>query len=394
MSAPIYRESLFTDQALAHPFGHYKSIRDLGPVVYLKKPKLPVLSRYEDVKNALRKSDVLLSGHGISLNLISNLIGRFGEKTAPNSDGAQHKRYRKQLMAPLMPAAIESLQPKFETMIAEQVRAQVGKGTFDAGAVLSSYLPLSVVSMLVGIPEQGRRNIMTWAVASFETVGPLKKGYFGHLKTMFQGRRFFHDLKPEELVADGWAAQLYESIDQGVMTLHEAGQVSLGLALPSLDTTSLATNNLLVELARNPEEWQKMKADPALITSAVNEALRHGATLRWFTRKAVEDYRAGDVVLRKGQRVVIMYGSANRDERHFVSPDSFIADRNPRDHLALGHGAHACIGQHLAKMEMKALLKALVENVERIEMDEPTPFINSALFGYRKVPLRLFNHLP
>ena len=348
-----------------------------------------MLSRYDDVKNALKASDVLLSGHGISLNLISNLIGRFGEKTAPNSDGEQHKRYRKQLMAPLMPASIESLQPQFETMIAEQVRSHIGKGTFDAGAVLSSYLPLNVVSMLVGIPEEGRRNIMTWAVASFETVGPLRKGYFGHLKTMFQGRSFFHDLKPDELVAGGWAAQLYESIDRGVMTLNEAGQVILGLALPSLDTTILATNNLLVELARNPEEWRKIKADPSLMTSAVNEALRHGATLRWFTRKAIEDYSAGDVVLRKGQRVVIMYGSANRDERHFESPDSFIADRNPRDHLALGHGAHVCIGQHLARMEMRALLKALVENVDSIEMDEPTPFINSALFGYRQVPMRL-----
>ena len=106
MGVPVYRESLFSDRALAYPFGHYKSIRDLGPIVYLKKPKLPVLSRYDDVKNALKASDVLLSGHGISLNLISNLIGRFGEKTAPNSDGEQHKRYRKQLMAPLMPASI------------------------------------------------------------------------------------------------------------------------------------------------------------------------------------------------------------------------------------------------------------------------------------------------
>ena len=391
MNAPVYRESLFSDRALANPFGHYRSIRDLGPVVYLKKPKLPVLSRYDDVKNALKASDVLLSGHGISLNLLSNLIGRFGEKTAPNSDGEQHKRYRKQLMAPLMPASIANLQPEFDTMIAEQVRAYIGEGTFDAGAVLSSYLPLNVVSMLVGIPEEGRRNIMTWAVASFETVGPLKRGYFGHLKTMLQGRRFFHELKPDELVAGGWAAQLYESIDQGVMTLNEARQVILGLALPSLDTTILATNNLLVELARNPEEWQKIKADPSLIASAVNEALRHGATLRWFTRKAIEDYSVGDVVLRKGQRVVIMYGSANRDERHFESPDSFIADRNPRDHLALGHGAHVCIGQHLARMEMSALLKALVENVDDIEMDEPTPFINSALFGYRKIPIRLSN---
>ena len=65
-------------------------------------------------------------------------------------------------------------------MIAEQVCSHIGKGTFDAGAVLSSYLPLNVVSMLVGIPEEGRRNIMTWAVASFETVGPLRNGYFGH----------------------------------------------------------------------------------------------------------------------------------------------------------------------------------------------------------------------
>ena len=389
MKLPTYHPSLFSKSALADPFEHYRAIRDLGPLVNIKRPDLPVLSRYQDVKNALKASDVLLSGQGISLNFISNLIGRFGEKTAPNSDGEQHKKYRSQLLAPLRPAELEKLRPNFESMISEQVGRYVGQGTFDAAAELSSFLPVNVVSMLVGIPEEGRRNIMTWAEASFDTVGPIRKGYFGQLKTMYQGRLFFHELRPESLVPEGWAAQLYDSVEKGVITLNEAGQVILGLALPSLDTTILAANNLLVELAKNPDEWHKIKADPSLIDSAVHEALRHGATLRWFTRKAGEDYQAGDVFLKKGQRVLVMYGSANRDERQYADPDNFIVDRNPRDHLALGHGAHSCIGQHLARMEIKALLMALVERVNQIQIDTPEPYLNSALFGYRKIPMRL-----
>lgn len=389
MNLPVYKPTLFSDEALHNPFDHYQAIRDLGPLVYLKKPKLPVLSRYDDVKNALKASNILLSGEGLALNSIANVLGRFGDKTAPNSDGEQHKKYRQQLMSPLLPSGLNALRPEFDELISNQVKNYINKDTFDGASVLSSCLPVNVVSKQVGIPEDGRQNIMLWAEANFNTIGPLSWNFFSALKKMLDSQAYFKGLSRDDLAPNGWAAQLYKSIDEGKITEKEAGQVVIGLVLPSLDTTILVANNMLVELGRNPDEWQKLKENPDLIESAVFEALRHGGPLRWFSRKAKEDYEKGDVKLRKGQRVVLMYGSANRDERKYESPNSFMVDRNPRDHLGFGHGAHVCIGQHLAKIELMSLLKALVEHVDTIEVDQPTPFENTALYGYRQVPMRL-----
>ena len=389
MSVPIYEPTLFSSEALHNPFEHYKAIRDLGPVVFMNKPKLRALSRYDDVKNALKASDVLLSGHGLALNPVANILGRYGDKTAPNSDGDQHRKYRMQLMAPLMPKELNALRPELEKMMATHVKKYINKGTFDGASELSSFLPVQVVSKLVGIPEEGRQNIMLWATSNFGTIGPLSWGFFRDLRRMFESQAYFRGLERDQLAPDGWAARLYKSIDEGKITEKEAGQVVIGLVLPALDTTILVANNMLVELGRHPDEWRKLKENPDLIDSTVLEALRHGGPLRWFTRKVIADYEAGDVKLRKGQRVVLMYGSANRDERKFESPNSFIVDRNPKDHLGFGHGAHVCIGQHLARIELVALLKAMVEHVETIEVDEPTPFENVALYGYRDVPMRL-----
>ena len=292
-------------------------------------------------------------------------------------------------MAPLMPKELNALRPELEKMMATHVKKYINKGTFDGASELSSFLPVQVVSKLVGIPEEGRQNIMLWATSNFGTIGPLSWGFFRDLRRMFESQAYFRGLERDQLAPDGWAARLYKSIDEGKITEKEAGQVVIGLVLPALDTTILVANNMLVELGRHPDEWRKLKENPDLIDSTVLEALRHGGPLRWFTRKVIADYEAGDVKLRKGQRVVLMYGSANRDERKFESPNSFIVDRNPKDHLGFGHGAHVCIGQHLARIELVALLKAMVEHVETIEVDEPTPFENVALYGYRDVPMRL-----
>lgn len=389
MSTPIYDQNLFSREALTNPLLHYRAIRNLGPLVKIKRPRLPVLSRYDDVKNALKASDTLLSGHGLALNPIGNLLGRFGDKTAPNSDGELHQKYRRQLLMPLMPAELEALRPSFEQLISEKVRNLLNKDTFDAAAELSSCLPVEAVSKLMGIPEDGRQNIMLWATSNFNTIGPMNWGLIKDLKRMLDSQAYFRGLQREELAPEGWAAKLYQSIDAGTISEKEAGHVVVGLVLPSLDTTILVANNMLLELGRNPDEWQKLKSNPELIDSTVLEGLRHGGPLRWFTRKACKDYEAGDVFLKKGQRVVIMYGSANRDERKYPEPDKFRVDRNPRDHLGLGHGAHSCIGQHLAKLELTALLKALVEQVDNIEVDEPSPFENFALYGHRTVPMRI-----
>lgn len=137
-----------------------------------------------------------------------------------------------------------------------------------------------------------------------------------------------------------------------------------------------------------PAYRQIRDTDPALIPSVVNEAVRIGSPLRGFTRLAAEDYPLGDVTIPKGDRVLVLYASANRDERRYEDPDRFDVARNPRDHVGWGHGAHTCVGMHLARLEMELLLTALVRQVERIETGAPKRIRNNVLQGFKTLPAR------
>ena len=126
-----------------------------------------------------------------------------------------------------------------------------------------------------------------------------------------------------------------------------------------------------------------MRSNPALMTGAVNEALRFEAPVRAFTRFAAHPYQADQVVIPAGERVLVMFGAANRDERRYADPDRFDVARDARDHLGFGHGVHRCAGGHLAQLELEALLRALTTHVRRIEVGEPAPLLSNVLRGYR-----------
>jgi cytochrome P450 len=118
----------------------------------------------------------------------------------------------------------------------------------------------------------------------------------------------------------------------------------------------------------------------------VHEALRFEAPVRGFTRYAAKAWHASGVAIAKGERTLLLFGAANRDERRYPEPDRFEVTRDARDHLGFGHGVHRCAGGHLAQLELEALLRALVARVERIEVGEPEVLMSNVLRGYRSFP--------
>jgi cytochrome P450 len=159
--------------------------------------------------------------------------------------------------------------------------------------------------------------------------------------------------------------------------------------IPSLDTTILAKGHLLHQLAQNPDQWALLRRRPELIPAAVYESVRHSSVIRWFSRVAKTEYRIGEATVPAGARVMLLYGSANRDERHYPDPDRFDIARDARDQLAWGRGVHMCAGQYLARTEMEVLLEALVERCVTLETNEPVVGNNKGLFGFTTLPMRL-----
>ncbi len=383
---PCYADDVFAPQALRQPFEHYRQIRDLGPAVCLYGVEAVALSRFDDVRTALQTPEILISGKGNGFNEIWNT------PRGPdliNSDGADHRRLRKHLARPMMPAALQQYRGLLKSLITEQVCKLAGSDTFDAVSGLAKHLPLAAISFLVGLPEAGRQNMLRWAASIFNMVGPASPALGEDLQILLEFRDYMLSVDPAHLPEDGWAKTLFDAAHAGTLTMDEARAVLGGFVAPSLDTTINAKSNLLHNLATQPDQWAALRQNPALIPNAVVEGVRHSAVVRWFARVAVTDYRAGDVFVPEGMRVMLMFGSANRDERHYPDPDAFKISRDSRDQLGWGTGPHICAGLHLARLEMEVLLEALVENVATLEADEPVVSANRGLFGLESLPLRM-----
>jgi cytochrome P450 len=142
---------------------------------------------------------------------------------------------------------------------------------------------------------------------------------------------------------------------------------------PSIDSTIAALATAIWQLSVSPQQWKLLRDDTTRAVAACNEALRFDAPVQMFTRVVQDECTIGGLTLRDGERVIMMFGSANRDERHYKDPDRFDLERNPTDHLAFGHGVHTCVGAPLARLEISKLLSAMAQRIQTLEADnEPT----------------------
>ena len=161
------------------------------------------------------------------------------------------------------------------------------------------------------------------------------------------------------------------------------------IATAGHDTTSGTVAGGLLALMQNPTELSKLRANPDLLPGAVEEMLRWVSPVKHFFRTANEDYTLRGKEIKAGQSLMMCYPSANRDEEIFQDPFTFKVDRTPNRHLAFGHGAHLCLGLHLARMEMKALYRELLSRIDRLDLSgEPAWIAASLVSGLKRLPIR------
>lgn len=194
---------------------------------------------------------------------------------------------------------------------------------------------------------------------------------------------------PGNITPDGWADQLYQASDRGELPREKCPVMMLDYVTPSLDTTILAITNTVALFAAHPDQWDLLRADRSLVPHAINESLRVESPVAQFTRVLTHDHEVDGVALPAGTRVALLYGSANRDERKYPDPDRFDITRRPSDQLAFGRGEHVCIGMHLARMEMGALLNHLADRVARFEVTASRPLLNNGLRGLEHLAVRV-----
>jgi len=381
---PDFDVDLFDPASLRNPYQHYRDLRDAGPVVRLRHPQAYAIGRFADVQAALRASEILISGEGVGF---SDTFNAPKGKNVIQTDGDVHRRMRAAVTRPLTPARLKDARVELKQLISERVGELAGTGWFDAMPQLASYLPVRAIASLVGLPEDGREKMLEWAAAVFNLVGPIESPE--DVARMQEAFGYIATLNKDGVTEGSWAAELFEVADSGRIALHEAVGAISAYVLPSLDTTISAKGHLLNNLALDPDQWAILRREPDRIPGAVLESMRHSAPLRWFARFTAQDYALDDMVIPAGERVMILYACANRDERRYPDPDRFDVRRDARDHLGWGTGPHMCAGMHLARIEMEVLLEALIETGVAIEAGTPVIGDNAGLLGFASLPLRL-----
>ncbi len=374
---------LYSDEALLDPYPHYAALRDAGAAVWLNRHEMFVLSRYQDVRDALRNWEVFSSAAGVTMNRQMN------DALAGNtlcSDAPKHDVLRGVIARPLSPVAVRELTADIEAEAERLVDRLVARGTFDAATDLAQHLPVSIVSNLVGLPESGRERMLEWAAANFNCFGPLNQRTITAFETVKEMIHYaYTEAVPGKLKPGGWAAKIYEAADRGEIGHDQCPAMMNDYMGPSLDTTIFATSNAIWLFARHPDQWDAIRADPVLIPNAVNEVLRLESPIQGFSRSVTRDHDVDGLTIPEGSRVIVLYGSANRDERKWEEPERFDVRRRASEHLAFGQGPHVCVGMPLARLEIKALLTALAKRVRRFELGETRRAINNVLRGFEKV---------
>ncbi|MBN4075724.1 MAG: cytochrome [SAR86 cluster bacterium] len=386
-SIPSSDIDYYDDELILNPYPFYKKMRDFAPAVWLSLYDVWFVSRYEDVTAGLQNPEVFCSGKGITLNPDVN-AGMSGNMVM--QDAPSHTSMRKVFMKPLLPQGLKEVRDQIKASADAHIDKLVKRKHFDAVDDLALFLPMNIVTNLIGIDEEGKENMLGWAAGVFNAFGHpnnarTKSGMLDVKALMnYVQQKVTRDM----LVKDGWGDRLFKAADEGKITQEQATFMMFDYMIPSLDTTINATSNAIWLFSENPEQWDLLRKNPSLLPNAINEILRMEAPIRSFVRYLAKDFQIGGITLKEGSRAFLSYASASLDERKFENPEKFdITRKNASEHVGFGMGPHSCPGSNLARLEIRSLLESLLARVERFECGEPVRVPHNTLRGIKSLPV-------
>jgi hypothetical protein len=310
-------------------------------------------------------------------------------------DPPRHTHIRKLMAKAFTQASIESLRTRIERITTEILDAARPKGQMDIIKDLAYELPLRVIIELLGVPMDKRADFMVWsddigqilggAVPTLELARKTQKSVMDmtdYLREQVKERR----KRPED---DILTILIQAEEDGATLTEDELYAQCVLLLFAGHETTRNLIGNGLLALLRNPDELEKLKADPSLMKSAVEELLRYDSPVQMVSRIITQDFEYAGRQLKKGQFAMVFMGAANRDPAQFPDPDRLDITRKENRHFAFAYGPHICIGAQLARLEGQIAFSALLERMPNMKLagEEPTFAVNLVLRGLKSLPV-------
>lgn len=305
-------------------------------------------------------------------------------------DPPRHSVLRGLLAKAFTPAAMEDMRPAIEALAADLAAAIPAGQEIDIVGAMTAPLPVAVIAGMMGVPPDKARDFKRWSNAIMGIQdNPFDAARFGAIGEL---RTYFAALAAERRVAPGDdLVSALTRVRETTETLSDAQVVGfcILLMIAGNETTTNLLGNLISRLARQPEDWAALRADPTLIESAIEESLRLDSPAQMVTRLATADVEVGAARIKRGEMVMVYLASANRDPAKWDDPANFELKRERERHLAFGHGVHTCIGAPLARMEARAAMQALVARFGSIARGQGKGqrLPGGLLFGFRYLPV-------
>lgn len=377
---------------LRDPLQFQQDLREAGAVVHLQKYDVYAMGRYEQVHAALTNWQEFESGAGVGLSNWRREKPWRPPSIVAEADPPHHDAPRDAIMKILTPRALGQLGKEWATEAEEIVDDLLGRTTeFDLMSDLAMVFPLRVFPDAIGLPPEGRENLIPYSEHAFNSFGPANE-------LVARGAPRIPDIaawvagqcRREVLTKDGFGAQLWAAADRGEITHEQAPLLIRSLITAGVDTTVIGLGAVLTLFANNPEQWARLRKSPHLIRTAFDEAVRLESPVQTLFRTTSRDIEVEGTFIPEGNKVMLVLGAANRDPRRWEHPDTFDLDRDPSGHVGFGMGIHQCVGQHIARIEATALITALANRVESIEIAGPAErHLNNTLRAWESVPVRV-----
>ena len=382
---PVYNKSVFSTKSLASGLQLYKDLSALGDVIYLKKDKVYAVTSYAAHMEILNDPETFTAAQGVALNKQANEVPE-AKVSVLMSEGDEQRKRKAWYMKPITQRKLKDIKDNISESCENMVQDLAKKNEIEVVKDFAAHIPLEIVSKMIGYPEKGSKKLLDWAFATFNTFGPNNLRTLKSLPGLIFGlSKYSRTLNKDNVLPGSWSHATFKAIEEGKLGEDEGRAIVMGYAIPSLDTTIQSATSMFELLAKHPEKFNEIKENPDLIRGVVNEAIRLSSPVRGFSRVITKDTEVAGYQLEKDKRVLMLWSCANRDPKKYPNPDEFDIHRNPEDHLGWGYGNHRCAGEHLARLEMEELLKALCKHASKLEVSNSEPFLNNTLQGYKSM---------
>ena len=365
------------------PYPDYKNWRENNPIWWAEDVNAWVVSRYKDVHIVLKNPKLFSSAamgerdHEISLPLLTD-------------DPPRHTKLRAIMNKAFTSRAIKLMENEVRNMSNDLLDKLDISKPVDIAHEFTIPLPISVISQLMGIPFERKDDFKRWSDALTGTGSETE--IEKRMPEIINMRNYFLSLIPlrKESPGDDLISKVVNAeVDGETLDENTIAGFNMLLLIAGNETTTNLLSIMLNHISYNPNIWEELRQNKDLVDAAIEETLRFDSPVHWVSRRATKDTELSGQIIKKGENVFAIMGSANRDSSHYENPDEFRLDRKQnKDHHTFGHGIHFCMGAPLARLEGKYALEGLLNRFEDV-----TPLKNAKNQRTSSSMLRGYHHL-